>query len=378
MNYQYIKSTNAKVSILGFGMMRLPIIDKDTKKIDKDKAIKMVRTAIDAGLNYIDTAYPYHGEMSEPFTAEALKEGYREKVHLATKLPLWLVKTQEDAERLFNEQLSKLQTDHIDFYLLHALNKKQWENIVDLGLLKWMDKLKTSGKIIHAGFSFHDDLELFKKILDAYDWDFCQIQYNFMNQQYQAGKEGLHYANNKGISVIVMEPLFGGKLAKTPPPTIAAIWQKSTMKNQSPPERALKWVWNQPEVTLLLSGMSTLEQVEENLSIASKAETNILSDEEKNVYKEIEAEYNRIMPIACTDCKYCLPCPYGVLIPNIFSLYNQGKAYDDMDGSKFVYNNYIAVDAHADKCVACGECEEKCPQNIEIIDWLSIAEKAFA
>ena len=377
MNYRKIKSTNTKVSILGFGMMRLPLLNKDVKKIDKIEAMKMVRTAIDAGVNYIDTAYPYHGEMSEPFTAEVLKDGYREKVNLATKLPMWLIKTQADAEKYFNIQLDKLETEDVDFYLLHALKQEYWDTIKKENLFSWMTELKASGKIKHAGFSFHDELPFFKEIIDSYDWDFCQIQYNFMNEDFQAGKEGLQYAASKDVSVIVMEPLYGGKLAKTPPPSVEAIWQASDIDMQSPPERALNWIWDQPEVTLLLSGMSEMSQVEENLIIASKAIENKLTNEQKETYKKVEAEYNQIMPIPCTDCKYCLPCPENVNIPGIFSLYNQGIAYDSMDESKFAYKTYYPTESHADNCVECGQCESQCPQSIEIIDWLAKVEKVL-
>ncbi len=377
MKYRTIKSTNTKVSILGFGMMRLPILDGDVKKIDKSKAKEMVRAAIDAGVNYIDTAFPYHGEMSEPFTAEVLKDGYREKVNLATKLPMWLVNSKEDADHYFNLQLKRLETDHIDFYLFHALNPNTWNVIKREGLVDWINELKSLGKIKHAGFSFHADLDLFKEIIDANDWDFCQIQYNFMNENYQAGKEGLRYASNKDIAVVVMEPLYGGKLAKTPPPSVEEIWNSSTIANQTPPAKALNWLWDQPEVTLLLSGMNSLDQVNENLALANQGEAGRLSDSEKMVYKNVEIEYNRIMPIPCTDCKYCLPCPENVNIPGIFSLFNQGIAYDVMEENKRFYAVQYPENSHANNCVACGQCESQCPQNIEIIDWLVKAEEAL-
>lgn len=378
MNYRTIKSTGTKVSILGFGMMRLPIIGNDVKNINKKEATKMVRTAIDAGVNYIDTAYPYHGEMSELFTGEVLLDGYREKVNLATKLPMWLIKSKKDAEHYFNLQLERLKTNHIDFYLFHALNQEHWNTIKNNDLLAWIEEKKTSGKIKHAGFSFHADLDLFKEIIDAYQWDFCQIQYNFMNENYQAGKEGLHYAAQKDIAVIIMEPLYGGKLAQTPPPTVQNIWEQSSMLNQTPPQRALNWLWDQPEVTLLLSGMSNFNQVQENISHASNAKSNNLNEVEKQTYKKVEAEYNRIMPIPCTDCKYCLPCPENVNIPSIFSLYNQGIAYNVMEDNQKFYHTNMPAETHADNCIACGQCESQCPQNIEIIEWLNKAEAALA
>ncbi|MCX7904778.1 MAG: aldo/keto reductase, partial [Caloramator sp.] len=338
---QYRKfAKDLEVSALGFGLMRLPILNGDEGQIDKEKALQMVRYAIDNGVNYIDTAYPYHKGNSEIFTAEVLKDGYRKKVLLATKMPVWLVNEKEDFERLLNEQLNKLKTNHIDCYLLHALSKNSWEKVYNLGVLDFLVKARKEGKINKIGFSFHDEFHVFKDIIDTFDWDFSQIQFNYLDEDEQAGLNGLRYAYSKEISVIVMEPLKGGKLAKEPPEKIKNIWDSYNIK-RTPAEWALRYVLNFKEVSLLLSGMNTIEQVEENLKVVNDAYPNSLTEEEINLIKKVKETYKSLNQIGCTNCKYCMPCPFGVDIPRNFSVYNSAFIYNDLEGSRKVYNNYI-------------------------------------
>lgn len=376
MQYRVMGKTGKKVSVLGFGMMRLPILNNDTKQIEEEKAIPMVRHAIDSGINYIDTAWPYHGEMSETFTAKVLDDGYRDKVFIADKLPAWLIKDYKDFDFYLNKQLERLNTDHIDFYLLHALNQRTWPIIRDLGVLKWAEDKRKEGKIKHLGFSFHDKLPLFKEIVDAHNsWDFCQIQYNYMDTEFQAGQEGLDYAHERGLAIIVMEPLRGGQLAQKPPAKIAKMWQQH-FDEQSYADGALQWVWNNPKVSLLLSGMTTKQHLDENLASANKALPNQLSSLDKAAFYDIQREYQKRRPIPCTNCGYCMPCPHQIMIPNIFNVFNVGKMYDDSKRAKFMYN-FINEDGQADKCIQCGECEPKCPQQIPIMKWMKTVAVEF-
>jgi len=375
---QYRKLCGEKVSILGFGMMRLPISDKNQKMIDVEKAEEMLDHAIEQGVNYIDTAQPYHGGESENFVGRYLtKRNLRDKIQLATKLPAWLIKEEEDFDKQFNEQLEKLQTDFIDFYLLHALNEKLWKNIKELGVLKWYEKKKAEGKIKHIGFSFHDSYPVFKKIVDDYNkWEFCQIQYNYMDTQYQAGERGFKYAVKKNIDVIIMEPLRGGQLAKDPPAEIERLWQKFPVK-RSYADGALQWLWNKKDVPILLSGMTTMQHVKENIKSANRAKIEILSDKELNHFKKIRREYIKRSPFLCTACKYCEPCPHGVAISTVLGIYMMNVMYDDLKRSKMFYNFFVGEDNRADKCTECGECLAKCPQQIEIIKWLKESHKVL-
>lgn len=371
MLYRNFTKDNLQVSTLGFGCMRFPILDNDSSKIDEEEATKMVRYAIDNGVNYIDTAFPYHQEKSEEFVGRVLKDGYREKVYLATKLPSFLIESHEDCNKYLEEQLKKLDTDYIDFYLLHTLNKDYWDNLVSVDALRFLDEAKKSGKIKYAGFSFHDDIEVFKEIVDAYDWDFCQIQYNYLDVDYQAGEEGLKYAYDKGISVVIMEPIKGGKLSN-PSKEISAIWDESEVK-RTPSEWALKWVLNQEEVALLLSGMSTMEHVVENIKTASETPVNSLSKEELSLIERVRAIYEEKIQVGCTSCEYCLPCPQGVSIPNIFQLYNDVYVFGTAKNSKKTYESYMEKGIDASQCIECGICEGLCPQNLEIINHLKEA-----
>lgn len=385
MLYRTLGKTNEKVSALGFGCMRLPIIDGDVTKIDEEKAIEMIRHAIDEGVNYVDTAYPYHGTgmarggESEPFVGRALKDGYREKVNLATKLPSWLIQTREDMDKYLNEQLERLQTDKIDFYLVHALTKGVWENLKKLGIDEFLNSAIKDGRIRYAGFSFHDDLDVFKEIVDYYDWSFCQIQYNYLDENFQAGKEGLKYAADKGLGVVIMEPLRGGKLAQNLPEEVANAFGKAEIK-RSTVEWALRWVWNHPEVSVVLSGMSVMEHVTENLRIANVAIPNSLTENELEIMDNVKKAYSERTKVNCTACQYCMPCPAGVNIPKNFTLYNQYHMLvtPESEGElKRHYNVFVNASEKPDKCVECGKCESHCPQGIKICQELKNVKGLF-
>lgn len=369
MLYRQMPKSGDKLSVLGFGAMRLA--SKEDGSIDEERATKQVRDAIDRGVNYVDTAWPYHMGASEPFLGRALADGYREKVKVATKLPSWLIEKREDMDHYLNAQLEKLNTDHIDYYLIHALVGDLWDNVERSGVADFLDRAKADGRIINAGFSFHGASEDFNRIVDAYDWDFCQIQYNYLDEKNQAGKAGLEYAASKGLGVVIMEPLRGGSLTKTVPQAVEEIWNEAPIK-RSPAEWALRWVWNHPEVTVVLSGMSEEAHIEENLRIAGKAYPNSLTEEELQLVKRVESKYRELMKVECTGCQYCMPCPANVNIPLCFELYNNLSLEDDPETVKFMYaaraGGALGLDdpEFASLCVQCGQCLEKCPQHIDI------------
>jgi predicted aldo/keto reductase-like oxidoreductase len=380
MLYRNFGKTNEKVSILGFGCMRLPLIQGgDPSQIDEEKATKLVRYAIDNGVNYIDTAYPYHGNgmtkgggASEPFVGRVLKDGYREKVKLATKLPSWLIKSRSDMDKYLNEQLERLDTDHIDFYLVHALNKGDWDRLKANGINEFLDSAIKDGRIKHAGFSFHDKLEVFKEIVDSYDWSFCQIQYNYLDEEFQAGTEGLEYAAERGLGITIMEPIRGGKLVNNLPNEAKAAFDTAEVK-RTPAEWALRWVWNHPEVKVVLSGMNTLEQVVENIKTASEAEENSLTEKELRLVTDVKNIIESKVKVNCTACAYCMPCPAGVNIPRCFSAYNNYNMFPGDESYK-----YIPEKERATSCVQCGKCETHCPQGIKIREHLKDIRAVFA
>ena len=375
MKYRQFGKLDYQVSALGFGAMRLPVIDQDQSKIDESEAIRMMRYAFDHGVNYVDTAYPYHAGTSEGVVGRALKDGYREKVKLATKMPSWLIEKIGDCDRYLNEQFERLQTDYIDFYLLHALSKVRWPQLRDMGVLTWAEDAISDGRIKYLGFSFHDDYEVFKGIVDDYDgWTLCQIQYNFMDTEYQAGKKGLQYAAEKGLAVVVMEPIKGGQLSKQPPDNVANLY-KSAEIQRSPAEWALQWIWDQPEVSTVLSGMSAMDHVVENVEAADRSGSNSLTEDERDLIKQVEEGYKGRSPIPCTACNYCLPCPNGVKIPGVFGLYNEAFMYEDQQRAKNLYAIRIQEDERAEHCEECNECEEKCPQEIPVAEWMKKAQE---
>jgi len=333
----------------------------------------MLYYAIDNGVNYIDTAWPYHKEMSEGFLGKTLQGEYRSKVKLATKLPCWLIEKQSDCDTYLNEQLKRLKTDHIECYLLHGLFSTRWEQVRKLDILGWAEKAVKDGRISHLGFSFHGTYPMFKQIIDFYDWDFCQIQYNYLNEEFQAGTKGLKDAAGKGLAVVVMEPLLGGTLAN-PQGNMKKIWDNLGF---DPVDVALRWLWNKPEVSTVLSGMSTLEQVKHNVRLASAPSINKISQEQLNVIKQVSAVYESLSPIPCTKCEYCMPCPNGVNIPRNFDLYNQAKAYNNLFFGKAHYNWHTQESEQAGSCTECALCEEKCPQNIKISELMPVVHETL-
>ncbi len=369
MQYRKFGNLDLQVSALGFGCMRLPVLDGKRNCIDIPTATRMIHSGIDGGINYIDTAYTYHDGESEKLIGSILTADHRRKVKLATKMPSWLIKEKGDFDQYFEEQLGRLKSDRIDFYLVHALNRTYWENLLRLGVLDWLQKMKDKGGIGAIGFSFHDEFPVFKRIIDEFEnWDFCQIQYNYLDIEEQAGLSGLKYAADKGLAVIVMEPLLGGKLA-VPPPAIQTIFNSADI-HRSPVEWALQWIWNQPEVSIILSGMSSLLQVKENLECANRSKVGSFSKLEEEVIHKVQDAFYKICPIPCTNCQYCMPCPHGVNIPLNFDIFNRGIMLDDIKSIKYKYQELDAAE-RASACQQCHDCEEKCPQRIPISDWMS-------
>lgn len=375
MRYRSFGKAGFEASILGFGCMRLPTIGGDSGRIDEPLATRMLHSAIEAGVNYVDTAYGYHKGGSERFVGRALKGGHRAKVHLATKLPTWKVETAADFDRLFEEQLQKLATDRIDCYLLHALNAERWDKCHGLGVLDWAERAMARGRIGCLGFSFHDKYETFPRIIDAWDkWTFCQIQYNYMDEEHQAGTRGLRYAHARGLAVVVMEPLLGGNLT-SPPDSIAALWAEAEQK-RSPVEWALAWAWTKPEVNVVLSGMTAMAHVEENVRLAESA--GALTGRDLELVGRVRDRYREIRPVPCTQCEYCLPCPQGVAIPRVFRIYNDGVAYNNPARARRLHS-HMEDGGNSLACIQCRECEPKCPQGIEIATWMPrIAEELKA
>lgn len=372
MQYRKDKKGN-DLSILGYGCMRFT---RNGTKIDLDKAEKELLQAIDSGVNYLDTAYIYPG--SEAAVGEILKRtGYRDKVYLATKLPHYMIKSIEGVEKTFQEELKRLQTDHIDYYLMHMLNDvKTWDSLVKMGITEWIQNKLAAGEIRNVGFSFHGSSDAFIAVADAYDWDFCQIQYNYIDEFSQAGRKGLQHAASRGIPVIIMEPLRGGRLVSLLPESAKAIIAQD-QKHRSAAELAFRWLWNQPEVTCILSGMNSIEMVEENVRTASQVCIGEFDDYDNQLIEKVKAEIKKNIKVECTGCGYCMPCPAGVDIPETFHCYN--TIYTE--NKKTAVEEYTRATAYrkhpsgASQCVKCGKCEQHCPQGIPIRDKLSEASK---
>ena len=380
MNYRKNEKLKVELSLLGFGAMRLPLATDNPADIDETEAIKMIRYAIDNGVNYVDTAWPYHQGESQRVVGLALKDGYREKVSLATKNPTWLINKEEDWDKYLNLQLKKLQTDHIDFYLQHSLDAGKWENVKKLNMWEAATKAKKEGKIKHYGFSFHDDFPLFKEIINEYDWDFCQIQLNYLDQNYQAGLKGLELAKEKGIPVIIMEPLRGGSLASNLPDFAKEMMEEAKVQH-TPVEWAFKYLTNMDGILTILSGMSTMEQVKDNVRIFSSDMTkeNNMSEEETDFISGMVGEWNARRFVPCTGCQYCMPCPNGVDIPACFKAYNTLKeeGWTSKIEADEEYKKLLERMADAGKCLECGACEPQCPQHIEIINKLKEVDRVF-
>ncbi|MEN6342703.1 MAG: aldo/keto reductase [Methanospirillum sp.] len=370
MQYRHVPKNGDQLSALGFGAMRLPM---RMGRIDEERATRQIREAIERGVNYIDTAVPYHGGESERFLGRALQDGYRERVNLATKLPPWSVKRREDMDRILEIQLKKLRTDRIDYYLLHSLEAGSWKRLQDLGVLEFLDAAAASGKIRNAGFSFHGDIRTFREIIEAYDWTFCQIQYNFLDTTNQAGTEGLRYAAANRVAVMVMEPLRGGMLAANLPAEAERLYRQSGL-DRSPAEWALRWVWNHPEVTVVLSGMNDERHIAENLATCEDALPGSMTADELATVDAVADAYRRLMKVGCTGCAYCMPCPAGVNIPQCFSLYNT-HAMASRRADRFMARGMYGMNlmggmagerADASLCRDCGRCAKACPQRIAI------------
>lgn len=371
MLYREMGKTGDKVSILGFGCMRFPRKDG---KIDEERTEKQIIQAIERGVNYFDTAFFYHGGRSESILGDIFAKGYRDKVRIATKLPLFLIHSVKDMDNILDSQLKRLRTDYIDYYLLHAVNDfGGWERLKRIGISEFVEQAKKDGRIRNFGFSFHGDKEDFKKIIDDFPWDFCQIQYNYIDKDFQAGREGLKHAASKGLGVIVMEPLRGGSLAAEMPERIRKIWDAAEVK-RTPAEWALRWLWNQPEATVVLSGMNEEAHIDENTKLAGEATADSLTKEELALYEKARKEYYALMKVGCTGCGYCMPCPAGVDIPFCFSYYNALYFFK----ARRARWQYIAFagglmggkPSYASLCVECGKCEKVCPQRLPIRDKL--------
>ena len=377
MQYVPFGNLGFEISRLGFGCMRLPTVeDTEGKRVpDVQRAVALIRAGIDGGITYVDTAWPYHGGESENIVGMALRDGYRERVKLATKLPCWAVKTRADMDRILDEQPKKLQTPYVDFYLLHALNRDRWEKIRDLGALEFLDSAVKDGRIRYPAFSFHDEYDVFADILGSYDWRMAQIQYNYLDIEHQAGDRGIVLAREKGVPLVVMEPLRGGALAK-PSADIQAIIDGYPEKRGAV-EWAFRFVGNEPQVATILSGMSDEAQLADNLDIFDRVKPSAFGDAEKKLVAELREGYRRRMPIGCTGCEYCLPCPRGVAIPGNFRAYNEFNMFDRLSEFPERYrNDFVNADRDAGRCVRCGLCETQCPQHLPIRDWLQTVHKA--
>lgn len=379
MLYRKLGKTGIELSNLGFGCMRLPVIDHKAEKIDYPKATELLHYAIDHGVNLVDTAWFYHAAVfgqkgeSEVFVGEALSGEWRNKVYLATKMPLFQIRAREQMDTFLQAQLERLKTDHLDFYLLHGLNGEMWDKVRDLGVREFLDKKKTEGKIGYASFSFHGSAEDFIRICDEYDWTYAQIQYNYMDTDFQAGLAGLKYASSKGIGVVVMEPLRGGKLAENLPPEMTSVIDSYTIK-RSPAEWALRYVWNDPGVTSVLSGMNSMEQVVENIRVASEVSMNSLSTIELAIYDKLRSAMEARKKADCTGCRYCMPCGSGVEIPEVLAALNRAAIWNDPNPW---LTGYLRIEGKADKCTSCKACEDICPQGLGISEFMKEAVLMF-
>lgn len=367
MEYVQFGKTGLRVSRFGLGCMRFPQ--------DENEAIQMVRYAIDNGVNYLDTAYVYKD--SEIITGKALKDGYRNKTYLATKSPIWNITAHADFEKYLDEELKRLGTDHIDVYLLHNMNHLNWEKVKKYDGLTFLDKMIEKGKILHKAFSIHNTLQAFKEIADSFDWEMAQLQLNILDEEQQVGVEGLKYAAAKGIATVIMEPLKGGYLFNNVPEEVKRLVAEHPEK-RSMVEWCFRWLYNMPEVSVILSGTSSLEQLKDNLRIFEHAAPEVMSKEDLELIKKIQDVYEAQKSIGCTGCKYCMPCPQGVSIPDIFRHYNSYQLVKPHSIDRVVYQNSIVpAGKGADRCIACGICTQHCPQTLSIPELLKTVHAEF-
>ncbi len=374
---QYIRfgGLERKVSRFGMGCMRLPQIKiaGGGEAIDEPEAIRMIRYAADHGVNYFDTAYAYNG--SEEVLGKALADGYRERVYIATKVPLWAVRSHEDYRRLFEEETARLQAGHIDVYIFHCLDKDAWEQVKKTDGIAAMEELRREGKISRIGFSSHAEYSLFEEIVDAYSWDMCLIQLNILDDNHQAGLKGLRYAAKKGLSVAIMEPLKGGLLGNNIPKQVRDELE-SYGEKRSLPEWAFRWLYHHDEVKVVLSGASSMEQLKDTIRIFDAAEPGVMSEADMQLIARVKEIYRKLVRVGCTGCGYCMPCPAGVNIPEIFKVYNDSALSSWTEFGKTFYS-LVVKSTHSDAslCVRCGRCEEHCPQRLSIPDLLEAAHK---
>ncbi|MDR2873797.1 MAG: aldo/keto reductase [Methanobrevibacter sp.] len=387
MLYRKLGNTGEKVSILGFGCMRFPITNvNDGSKIDKKQTFELLNHSVENGINYFDTSFVYHnkvlfskdGGTSETVLGEFFSQNYREDVLIADKLPVWNIKEEEDFNKYLNLQLKKLKTDYVDVFLIHSLNKVHWPKMYELNVLNFLDEIKSDGRAKYVGFSFHDDLSILYPIIKSYNWDIIQTQLNYLDESYQAGVEGLKYINSKNIGTVIMEPLKGGKLVNNVPLKVQDIFQKSEI-NRTFAWWAFKYLYNKTEVNTVLSGMSSLKELEENISIASKSRPNTLSSNEKEIIQEVKEIYESMRGIECGNCKYCMPCPYGVDIPKCFVWYNYllMLSIDDKEEAKNHYLEFVEPKNRASNCTQCQKCIQLCPQDINIPHELETIKNTF-
>jgi len=383
MLYRKMGKTNVNASVLGFGAMRLPMLGAQgglagfdpNIPIDEVEATKMIEHAVEQGVNYFDTAYGYHGGKSEVFLGKALRR-HRSNVMIATKLPSWNVQKPEDLETLFKEQLERLGTDYLDFYLIHGLDTNNWAKMKSMGTLEFLNRLRSEGRIRFAGFSFHDEIKVFKNIIDAFDWAMCLVQFNFYDRDYQAGRTGLAYAAERGVGIVVMEPLRGGKLVDRIPAEVQALWDTASVK-RSPVEWAMRYVWDFPEVATVLTGSSSLAQLTDHTRIADQAIAKSLVADEHALIDKVRQTYRKMLKVDCTACAYCMPCPNGVNIPQNFNLYNDSFLFKGAEMNAFFYNQFLTPEQRASGCFDCLICVEKCPQKIDIPKELKVVQAYF-
>lgn len=374
MKYRRFGKLDWEVSILGFGMNRLSLVEEDPTQINEAESIGMIRYAIDHGVNYLDLGFPYHmGRFKSlaNMVSQVLQEGYREKVKIAVTLPFPFLKSPQDFDRFLNEQIQELKIERIDFFLLGRLNRDSWPKLQEWNLLHLTEKAMIEGRIDKLGFSFHDHYQILKSIVEAYDhWAFCQFQYSYMDVDHDPGTSGIKYAADKGLGVVITEPLRGGRLVKNLPEPVAELW-KSSPKKWSLAKWGLRWIWNHPEISVVLSDMNAMREVVENITIAEEAEPEGLTIQELVLLSKVRDAYRKLRPIPCPSCRACMPCPQEMDVPRIFEIYNDAFIYNDIKMAQSIYRD---EQHHADHCTECGRCERACAKKLPIIDWLKKAK----